>query len=179
MHSVEQIDWPWRHWIADDFLSPACLAELKSLTHDAPQVTTGRRRDNQRLFLGPQHIHQFPELTALYRRLDTGDLRAWFANHTGQDYRDLYLRIEVISDIGWFELEPHHDHLEKRLTAFVYTDHACLWPGTMLTHGHRIQSRDNRCFFFVPAADTYHSYPRTYFHTVRRCLQINYWTVPV
>lgn len=176
MTSAELHEQPWPHWLADDFLTDACLAELKAidLTHD--QTEPGRRRDSDRTFVGKQHQSQWPHLYQLWQDLH-GPMRQWFGAYTGQDYSSLFVRLEVISDQGWFELTPHHDHLEKRLTAFVYTDHACLWPGTQLTNGYRVPSRDNRCFFFVPGVDTVHSYPRTYFDTVRRCLQINYWTV--
>ena len=48
----------------------------------------------------------------------------------------------------------------------------------MLEHGYQVKSQDNRCMFFVPSEDTWHSYPVTHFDTVRRAMQINYWTVP-
>lgn len=177
MITAESHSWPWQHWIADDFLSPAALAELKQIEHAHEQTVIGRRRDSQRTFVDQQHQHQWPALHQLWQDLH-GPFRQWFSSYTHVDYANLYVRLEVISDRGWFELRPHCDHPEKRLTAFVYTDHARLWPGTELTQGHRVISRDNRCFFFVPGAETVHSYSRTYFDQVRRCLQINYWTVP-
>lgn len=88
----------------------------------------------------------------------------------------MYLRLEVISDWGNFELTPHHDHLEKKLSAMVYTNHEQLYPGTALSDGTRVEAIDNRCFFFEPAVDTIHSYPATTFESVRRCLMINYWS---
>lgn len=177
MNTAVSHSWPWQHWIADDWLSPDALQELKTIDHAHQQSVPGRRRQSQRTFVSDDHRYCWPHLHALWQDLH-GPLRDWFSDHTGINYRDLYVRLEVISDVGWFELEPHCDHLEKRLTAFVYTDHAQLWPGTLLVQGHRVDSRDNRCFFFVPGAETVHSYPRTYFDQVRRCLQINYWTVP-
>jgi hypothetical protein len=66
--------------------------------------------------------------------------------------------------------------LEKKLSAMIYTDHQQLYPGTALSDGSRVESRDNRCFFFVPDTDTVHSYPPAHFDQVRRCLMINYWT---
>lgn len=177
MITAESHNWPWQHWIADDFLPWETLLELKSIQHGHDQAVPGRRRGSSRTFVGEQHRQQWPRLYQLWLDLH-GPLRQWFTNYTGVDYTGLYVRLEIISDLGWFELEPHHDHLEKKLTAFVYTDHAQLWSGTELSHSYRVTSRDNRCFFFVPGTDTVHSYPRTYFNCVRRCLQINYWTVP-
>lgn len=176
MNTADRIDRPWCHWLADDFLSVQCLRELKNIDIEHGQAVPGRRRDSVRTFVDHTHANVWPCLWQLWQDLD-GPLRQWFSHYTGVDYAGMYVRLEVISDRGWFELAPHCDHAEKRLTAFVYTDHAELWPGTELTHGHRVQSRDNRCFFFVPGTDTTHSYPGTYFDRVRRCLQINYWTV--
>jgi hypothetical protein len=167
---------PWLHWIQDDFLSPACLLELKTIPFQHQQTDPGRRVGSERFFINPSLENLYPNLVTLWHDLDHGDLKKHFEFCTGQDYTNLYLRLEVISDWGDFYLEPHHDHLEKRLTAMIYTDHARLWPGTELTDGYCVPSADNRCFFFVPGKDTIHGYPRTFFNCVRRCLQINYWT---
>jgi hypothetical protein len=170
---------PWPHWIVDNFLTFGALAELKSIPHQRPQQAQGRRVGPDRMFLTEQCFLQYPHLGALCHSLRTGKMREYFEQHTGIDYSNLYLRVEVISDIGDFYLEPHHDHLEKRLTALVYTDYEHLWPGTQLSNGVQIQSQDNRCFFFVPSTETYHEYPLTHFSSVRRALQINYWTYDV
>jgi len=122
---------------------------------------------------------QFPELYKLYQSLHSGFYKEFFENNTGLDYTNLYPRLEVISDIGDFYLEPHYDLPEKRLTALVYTDFEKLYPGTGLGNGTRVESCDNRCFFFVPSDLSLHDYPATYFDSIRRCLQINYWTYSV
>lgn len=170
---------PWPHWIVDNFLTAGALTELKSIPHLREQQQDGRRVGSDRLFIDNQHQTLYPHLWALYRSLHTGSIKEYFERHTGLDYSDLVVRIEVISDIGDFYLEPHHDHLEKRLTALVYTDYQQLWPGTQLSDGSHVESKDNRCFFFVPSQETYHGYPRTHFDCVRRALQINYWTYSV
>jgi hypothetical protein len=167
---------PWTHWISDDFLSPECLAELMSVDHAGSQPLPGRRVGGDRIFIGPEHAEQHPHMHRLWQELHTGDIKRYFESHTGLDYTNLYPRVEVISDQGDFYLERHHDMLEKRLTALVYTDHAQLYPGTMLEGGYQVESRDNRCMFFVPSNNTWHSYPLTHFATVRRAMQINYWT---
>jgi len=174
--SVEQ---PWQHWLADHFLVPTCLAELKKIKHKEFQEIAGKRVGSQRLFITDEHETTYPELHSLYRSLHQGTYREFFEQQTGQSYSGMFPRLEVISDIGSFYLATHHDHLEKRLTAIVYADYPQLYPGTELSDGSRIESRDNRCFFFVPSTDTVHGYPPTTFHQVRRCLQINYWTYDV
>ena len=170
---------PWTHWIADDFLTPECLAEVKSIDHTREQLTYGKRVGGQRLFIDTASADQYPELFKLYQSLQSGIYKDFFESYTGLNYTELYPRVEVISDIGDFYLEPHCDLPEKRLTALVYTDYEKLYPGTGLGDGTRIESRDNRCFFFVPGNNTLHDYPATHFDTVRRCLQINYWTYTV
>ena len=170
---------PWKHWITDNFLSQECLAEVKAVDHTVRQSSYGKRADSHRLFITDNHSIQYPHLHSLYKSLFDGEYKLFFETHTGLDYTNLVPRLEVVSDYGEFYLEEHRDHLEKRLTAMLYTDYEELYPGTMLSDGSRVESKDNRCFFFVPSTDTYHSYPATTFKTVRRCLQINYWTYAV
>jgi hypothetical protein len=167
---------PWTHWIVDDFLSAECLAEVKSVDHTVTQSTPGKRVGNHRLFIDHSNADQYPELYKLYQSLHQGQYKEFFEQYTGIDYTGLYPRVEVVSDIEDFYLEPHYDLPEKRLTALLYTDYKQLYPGTGLGNGTRVPSQDNRCFFFVPGAHSLHDYPATYFETVRRCLQINYWT---
>jgi hypothetical protein len=173
---ASKIDQPWTHWIVDDFLSPECLAEVKGLDHGVTQQVPGKRRDSARLFVTESVADQYPHLFLLYQSLYSGEYRDFFEQCTGSNYQGLHPRLEVISDLGDFYLEPHLDHFEKCLTALVYTDYAQLYPGTGLGDGTRVESRDNRCFFFVPGPHSLHDYPATHFPTVRRCLQINYWT---
>ena len=167
---------PWQHWIADNFLTLECLAEVKSINHFVPQLVTGKRVGSHRLFIDESQSQTYPELYKLYQSLHDGKYKRFFEEYTRVDYTGLYPRVEVVSDIGDFYLEPHHDLPEKRLTALVYTNYEQLYPGTGLGDGTRIESRDNRCFFFVPGGHSLHDYPATHFETVRRCLQINYWT---
>lgn len=37
------IETPWQHWIADNFLTAECLAEVKSVDHTVTQATAGKR----------------------------------------------------------------------------------------------------------------------------------------
>ena len=170
---------PWQHWIADNFLTAECLAELKSVPHQRGQATAGKRVGDGRLFIDGSVADQYPHLHALWCDLHNGEVKKYFESFTGLDYTGLVPRVEVISDIGDFYLETHHDLLEKRLTALVYTDYEKLWPGTMLGDSYQVEARDNRCMFFVPSPETWHSYPQTHFDVVRRAMQINYWTYSV
>lgn len=167
---------PWQHWTACDFLTAECLAELKAIDHCRPQQIHGKRLGDQRLFIGDHNANLYPELYQLWQALHSSSMHDYFGSHTGIDYSQLFPRLEVISDIGDFYLEPHCDHWEKRLTALVYTDHAKLWPATVLGQDHRIAVADNLCMFFVPGPHTIHHYPAMHFDQVRRALQINYWT---
>lgn len=177
--STQSISTPWQHWITDDFLSPECLHELKSVPHTRSQQTPGKRVGGERFFIDAGSASQYPHLYQFWRELHDGAIKQYFEHHTGMNYTGLFPRVEIISDIGDFFLEPHHDLLEKRLTALVYTDYERLWPGTELGDGYRVEAKDNRCMFFVPSPDTWHSYSLTHFDVVRRAMQINYWTYSV
>ncbi len=170
---------PWQHWIVDNFLSENCLRELKSIPFTNFQMIKGKRTGSERLFITEKNKDQHPELFKLHQSLEDGEYKKFFETCTGLKFDELYVRVEVISDFGEFELEEHCDRPEKKLSAMVYTDYEELYPGTLLTNGHQIESKDNRCFFFVPSSETYHSYPLTNFKKVRRCLMINYWTYTV
>jgi len=175
MKAVE-INNPWPHWIVDDFLDAATLAEVKSVEHIVEQAKPGKRVDSVRLFINDEHEKQYPYLYHLYRSLRNGAYKTFFEYYTGIDYTGMYPRVEVISDIGDFWLEPHYDRPAKKLSALLYTDYTQLYPGTGLGDGTRVESKDNRCFFFVAGEHSLHDYPLMHFPTVRRCLQINYWT---
>ena len=169
-------DKPWKHWIVDDFLDQDTLAEVKSINHQVDQVMPGKRRNSVRMFITDEHENQYPHLYHLYRSLHNGAYKTFFEHYTGIDYTGMFPRLEVISDIGDFWLDPHYDRPQKRLSALLYTDHTQLYPGTGLGDGTRVESKDNRCFFFVAGDHSLHDYPLVHFPTVRRCLQINYWT---
>jgi hypothetical protein len=175
MKAIE-INNPWQHWIVDDFLNADTLAEVKSVEHIVEQAKPGKRVDSVRLFINEEHEKQYPYLYHLYRSLRNGAYKTFFEHYTGIDYTDMYPRVEVISDIGDFWLEPHYDRPAKKLSALLYTDYTQLYPGTGLGDGTRVESKDNRCFFFVAGEHSLHDYPLIHFPTVRRCLQINYWT---
>jgi len=175
MKAIE-INNPWQHWIVDDFLDAATLAEVKSVEHIVEQAKPGKRVDSVRLFINDEHEKQYPYLYHLYRSLRNGAYKTFFEYYTGIDYTGMYPRVEVISDIGDFWLEPHYDRPAKKLSALLYTDYTQLYPGTGLGDGTRVESKDNRCFFFVAGEHSLHDYPLIHFPTVRRCLQINYWT---
>lgn len=174
--NIQKFNNPWTYWLIDDFLSADCLRELKSVPCKFKQITPGRRVGSERLFVDDAVQHQYPHLHALWRDLHSGTTAEFFTGLTDVDYSSLHPRMEVVSDYGDFYLEPHHDHLEKRLTVMVYTDHEKLYPGTEIVGHGAVESRDNRAFVFVPSAETYHAYPPTHFDSVRRALMINYWT---
>ena len=169
-------DKPWKHWIVDDFLDDDTLYEVKSIEHEVDQALPGKRRDSVRMFITDEHEKEYPHLHHLYRSLHNGAYKTFFEYYTGIDYTGMYPRLEVISDIGDFWLDPHYDRPQKRLSALLYTDHTQLYPGTGFGDGTRVESKDNRCFFFVAGDHSLHDYPLVHFQTVRRCLQINYWT---
>ena len=167
---------PWKHWIVDDFLDKDTLDEVKSVEHVVEQAKPGKRVDSVRLFITDDHETQYPHLHHLYRSLHNGAYRTFFEYYTGIDYGEMFPRLEVISDIGDFWLEPHYDRPAKKLSALLYTNYTKLYPGTGFGDGTRVESKDNRCFFFVAGDHSLHNYPLVHFPTVRRCVQINYWT---
>jgi hypothetical protein len=170
---------PWLHWVVDNFLTTECLNELKLIDSALSQTLPGRRYGSERLFVDESNAQLYPELFKLYQSMLFGEYKTFFEEHTNESFDGLFPRLEVISDIGEFSINPHTDRKEKKLTAIVYTDHTKLYPATALDENTRIEAKDNRCFFFIPSDDTWHSYPPTTFETVRRCLHINYWTYEV
>jgi hypothetical protein len=183
MQSLHTINEPWTHYVVDDFLDIDILTELKSIEHKTPQICSGKRigAQDSRLFITSKNKQNYPELEKLYDSLKCGATRSFFEQATNKNYSGNYLRMEVISDIGHFYLEPHPDLINKKLTVLVYTDSGEHYPGTTIydTEGvnisHNVEAIDNRCIFFNPAADTMHGYEPYYFATVRRCLMINYF----
>jgi hypothetical protein len=176
---LKEFNSPFKHWILDEFLTEDCLKELKAIEHQGIQTNPGKRVDSDRLFVHRVPPEAMPNLWQLQNELAEGAYRLMFENITGQNFEGTFPRIEIISDFGDFELKPHHDHLEKKLSAMVYTNHEQLFPGTVLGDDHVVETKDNRCMFFVPADNTWHHYPKTHFTKIRRALMINYWTYQV
>jgi hypothetical protein len=177
MIDAMMISQPWTYWMADDFLDSETLLEVKNIKHVLPQQNHGTRLNSNRLFVNDTNKNLYPHLHSLFQSLICGYYRNFFEQVTKYDFSNLFPRLEVISDIGAFYLEPHHDLLEKKLSAIVYTD---LHQGTTIYDDvaihHVVESKNNRCMFFIPAPNTMHGYPYTFLHKVRRCLIINYWT---
>jgi hypothetical protein len=174
-----QVDYPWKHWIVDSFLTSECLNELKSINSQTEQTFLGKRNGSSRLFVTENNKTTYPHLYKLYQSLHTGYYKDFFEFATGNNFDNLYPRLEIISDYGEFELVEHTDHLEKKLSVMVYTNYEILYPGTTLSNNYVIEAKDNRAFFFVPSDETLHSYPKINFKKIRRCLMINYWTYDV
>lgn len=170
---------PFQHWTVDNFLTENCLTELKEIEHVCEQAEFGKRVDSNRLFVSDMPYEAVPNLWELQNSISSGPYRVFFEHVTKQSFEGTFPRIEIISDFGEFELQPHHDHLEKKLSAMVYTDHKELYPGTVLGDDYQVEAKDNRCMFFVPSTETWHHYPKTNFTSVRRALMINYWTYKV
>lgn len=176
----KEYTYPFKHWTVDNFLSEDCLKELKSIEHQCEQREVGvRAKNSDRLFVHNVPVPAMPNLWELQEAIADGPYRLFFEHVTGLKFDGTFPRIEVLSDFGEFELTPHHDHLEKKLSAMVYTDHEELYPGTVLGDDYVVEAKDNRCMFFIPSNDTWHHYPRTTFTKVRRALMINYWTYKV
>lgn len=171
---------PWTYWIEDNFLDSETLAELKSIDHRSLQTKSGHRLSDTRFFITESSKDSLPNLYKFYQSLHNGYYKKFFEEHTNRNYDGLYPRVEIVSDFGSFYLERHHDLLEKKLSALVYTDFEELYSGTLIYNDtqehHLIETKDNRCMFFNPDSDTWHGYPQTTFNTVRRCLMINYWS---
>ena len=170
---------PFKHWTVDNFLTKDCLAELKAIEHNSVQEEEGRRASSERLFVLNIPRHAVPNLWDLQDGIADGAYRLFFENVTGQQFDGTFPRIEIISDFGPFSLKKHHDHLEKKLSAMLYTDYQELYPATVLGEDYQVEAKDNRCMFFVPSHDTWHHYPETNFTKIRRGLMINYWTYQV
>jgi hypothetical protein len=181
MNNLNFYNEPWPYWIIDNFLPTEALTELKSIDHVMPQIQPGHRLNKNRLFITENNALEYPNLYNVYKSLVSGSYKEFFEEHTKKKYNDLYPRVEVISDYGPFFLETHHDLLEKKLSALIYTDHEDLHPGTAIYDGdkyhHTVESKDNRCMFFNPAPNTMHAYHPTVFTKIRRGLMINYWSV--
>ena len=89
---------PWQHWIVDDFLSQSCLDELKSVPVKVQQQVPGKRVGSERLFITDDNQELYPHLHELWKSLHQGAVRDYFEYHTEQDYKNLFPRVEVLSD---------------------------------------------------------------------------------
>lgn len=176
---------PFRHWTLPSVFPDDLVENLAALPFDPPRIedTGGRRETNNstRTFFGAEQQARYPACRAVAGLFQRPEVVGAIETLTGADLHGSYLRTEYCLDGNGFWLEPHTDIGAKRLTLLVYLSRGGeseSW-GTDLLDGEqalvtRVPCRFNTGVLFIPAADTWHSFPKRPINGIRRTIIINY-----
>ena len=185
--SSKRVDTPYRHWLLENCLPAAAVAEIQTLPFEAPALSgiSGKRElhNATRKYFDAENRAAFPVCDAVAKGFQSPELVQDIENSFGTKLKGSYLRIEFAQDINGFWLEPHTDLGVKVFTMLLYlsTDprHAVL--GTDIydqdkKHLGRSPFKPNGAMIFVPGTNTYHGFEPRQIDGVRKSIIINYVT---
>jgi len=176
---------PFRHWTLPSAFPDDLAESLAVLPFAPPSIvdTEGRREthNSTRTFFNAEQQGQYPACRAVAEVFQNPKTVAAIGRMTGADLHGSYLRIEYCLDGDGFWLEPHTDIGAKRLTLLAYLSRGAeseSWGTDFLDDEHalvkRVPCRFNTGVLFLPAADTWHSFPKRPIDGVRRTVIVNY-----
>lgn len=133
LESAERHVDPWEHFFYHNPLDEDQIAEIRNSepprnisifdgTRAGNNGTSTDRNQPSRLYVTKENSNQYPALTRFIKDMMSEDVRKAFAKLTRQEdnFKDSYVRLEIIHDTKGFWLEPHCDIPEKLISSLVY-----------------------------------------------------------
>jgi hypothetical protein len=133
IENAERKTSPWEHFF---YYNPLDKHQITEINNAEPpkniQVFDGTRAGNNgidldrnqpsRLYVTKENSAQFPAMTRFIKDMMSEDTRKAFAKLIGRkdNFKDSYVRLEIIHDTKGFWLEPHCDIPEKLISSLVY-----------------------------------------------------------
>lgn len=125
---------PWEHFF---YFNPLDEDQISEISKSAPsqkntEIFDGTRAGNNgidldrnqpsRLYVTKENSEEYPALTRFIKDMMSEEVRKAFAKLTGREdnFKDAYVRLEIIHDTKGFWLEPHCDIPEKLISSLVY-----------------------------------------------------------
>lgn len=177
---------PYSHWAMQDVLPSFIYNALLNWSPAAHAVAgdiQGRRENHNkdRVFVNPQKQREDEGCAALAQIFETKEIRSAFADLTGANLEDTWLRLELCLDKDGFWLESHTDIGAKKLTFLVSlstAEGAEEWGTDIMTESGQSLARSsgifNSAFLFIPAYNTWHGFEKRPIKGIRRTLILNY-----
>jgi len=133
--NAKRNDVPWEHYTIGQVLTEEQVKEIREaeidrtgVLHDGTRsgYKSGVEKQNHKLreYITKENCHKYPELTKLIKELQDGQIRTIIAKMVGNEnnFKDAYIRLEVLNDIEGFYLKPHCDIPEKLISSLIYVN---------------------------------------------------------
>ena len=133
--NAKRNDVPWEHYTFGQVLTEEQVKEIREaeidrtgVLHDGTRsgYKEGVEKQNHKLreYITQENCHKYPELTKLIKELQDGQVRTIIAKMIGNEdnFKDAYIRLEVLNDIEGFYLKPHCDIPEKLISSLIYVN---------------------------------------------------------
>ena len=191
--SAKFFTYPFHHWEIKDPLTNKMLTELSDAgVSSEPRAFDGTRAadeggggldSNYRVFIKRNNYNNFPELSKLIEELRSSQCASFISALLKKDFKDVYVRIEVISDKPGFWLRPHTDIKEKLMSCLIFSspngeseDLGTDFYDERLKLVKTVKYRENYGYIFTQGKNTWHGLEKKKIINERRCLQVNYVT---
>ena len=126
-------DEPWEYFTFGQCLSPQQIEEIKnadidrtSMLHDGTRSGykdgVSKQNDKFREYVTKDNWLKYPELAKFIEELQSLPIRQMIARLVGNkdNFKDSYVRLEVLNDTQGFWLKPHCDIPEKLISSLIY-----------------------------------------------------------
>ena len=126
-------DEPWEYFTFGQCLSPQQIEEIKnadidrtSMLHDGTRSGykdgVSKQNDKFREYVTKDNWLKYPELAKFIEELQSLPIRQMIARLVGNkdNFKDAYVRLEVLNDTQGFWLKPHCDIPEKLISSLIY-----------------------------------------------------------
>ena len=126
---------PWLFHTFGQCLTEAQVAEIRGakierdgVLHDGTRsgYKEGVEKQNHKLreYLTHDNCHKYPELLKFIREMQSEPIRRLFARLVGNkdNFKDSYVRLEILNDTQGFYLKPHCDIKEKLISSLIYVN---------------------------------------------------------
>ena len=126
-------DEPWEYFTFGQCLSPQQIEEIKNADIDRAAVLhdgtrsgykdgVAKQNDKFREYVTKDNWLKYPELAKFIEELQSLPIRQMIARLVGNkdNFKDAYVRLEVLNDTQGFWLKPHCDIREKLISSLIY-----------------------------------------------------------
>jgi hypothetical protein len=133
--NAKREDNPWEYFVFGQALTEAQVEEIRGAKIDRTGVLhdgtrsgykdgSGKQNHQLREYITKENCHKYPELIKLIKELQDPEIRKIIADLVGNknNFKDSYVRLEILNDTEGFYLKPHCDIPEKLISSLIYVN---------------------------------------------------------
>ena len=205
INNSKEYDSPFKHWEINQPLSDGAIKEIKeadiidlsnlNISYDGTRaidggdgkfrkgILSGGEAIKFRCFISKVNSQKFPHLVKFINELQSKETYEKISSLVKKDFKNSYVRVEVICDRKGFWLKPHCDIKEKLLSCLLFVNQfneseelGTDFYNENLEKVKTMPYKDNYGYFFSSGPNTWHGMEKKEIKKERRCLQVNYVT---